>query len=291
MTNRRTFLGQAGLASAAMLFAPKFLSAKSINKVGLQLYSLRDYLPKDVKGVTAKIAEAGYKEVETYGYSQKGGYWGLDARDYAEVLTANGLVSPSGHYGFDQYLSTGGMADIESYIHAAHTIGQTYIIAPGLNGDLVKTVDGCKAVAEKFNKAGELLKKEGLKFGYHNHAWEWGKVADTTFYDVLLKETDVNLVKLEMDIYWVVRAGLDPIAMLEQHPGKFALFHVKDADKANINLNTEIGKGSIDFKAIFAKAKAAGVKHFIVEQENFTNIDPYVSIAESSAYVKNNLSI
>ncbi|RYE17424.1 MAG: hypothetical protein EOP51_23925 [Sphingobacteriales bacterium] len=163
---------------------------------------------------------------------------------------------------------------------------------PDMNfGDLVKTVDGCKAVAEKLNKAGELLKKEGLKFAYHNHAWEWTKVGDTSFYDVLLKETDVNLVKLEMDIYWVVRAGLDPVAMLEQHPGKFELFHVKDADKNNINLNTEIGKGSIDFKAIFAKAKKAGVKHFIVEQENFTNIDPYVSIAQSSAYVKNNLSI
>ncbi|RCH55368.1 sugar phosphate isomerase/epimerase [Mucilaginibacter hurinus] len=286
MTNRRTFLGQAGVAAAAILLTPELLSAKNINKVGLQLYSLRDYLPKDVKGVTAKVAQAGYKEVETYGYSKQNGYWGIDPRDYAKLLTQNGLVSPSGHYGIDQYLNDGTMTDLESYIHAAHTIGQRYIIAPGINGDLVKTIDGCKATAEKFNKVGQLLKKEGLKFAYHNHAWEWQKVGDTTFYDVLLKETDNDLVKLEMDIFWVVRGGLDPVTMLEKHPGKFALFHVKDSDKGRPELNTEVGKGTIDFKAIFAKAKDAGVKHFIVEQENFTNIDPYVSIAESSAYVK-----
>ncbi|RYE20900.1 MAG: twin-arginine translocation signal domain-containing protein, partial [Sphingobacteriales bacterium] len=123
MINRRKFLGQAGMAGAAMMIAPKLLSAKSVNKVGIQLYSLRDYLPKDVKGVTAKVAQAGYKEVETYGYGIQNGYWGLDAKAYSELLKANGLVSPSGHYGLDQYLKDGGLTDLQNNINAAHTIG------------------------------------------------------------------------------------------------------------------------------------------------------------------------
>ncbi|GAA4339581.1 sugar phosphate isomerase/epimerase [Mucilaginibacter gynuensis] len=286
MTNRRTFLAQAGLAGAAMLIAPKMLSAKGINKVGLQLYSLRDYLPKDVKGVTAKVAQAGYKEVETYGYSKKDGFWGLDAKAYGELLKANGLVSPSGHYGYESYFRTGSTEELDSYIEAAHTIGQTYVILPWMSGDLIDTADKCKAIAKKFTTAAEYLKKANLKFAYHNHNFEWKPVDGTTFYDVILKETDPAVVKLELDMYWVVRAGHDIADILAKNPGRFELCHVKDADKSNVELNTEVGKGSIDYKAMLAKAGKAGVKHFIVEQENFTNIDAYVSITESCKYVK-----
>ncbi|RVU00734.1 sugar phosphate isomerase/epimerase [Mucilaginibacter limnophilus] len=286
MTNRRTFLGQAGLIGAALLLKPSLSSAKGVNKVGLQLYSLRDYLPKDVKGVHAKVAAAGYKEVETYGYSKANGFWGLDAKAYSELLKANGLVSPSGHYGIESYFRSGSTKDLDEVIEAAKIIGQTYVILPAMGGDLIDTAEKCKAMAKKFNEAGALLKKQGLKFGYHNHNFEWKPVDGTTFYDVLLKETDPNLVTLELDLYWVVRSNLDPAKMLTEHPGRFKLVHVKDADKANKELNTEIGKGSIDYKSIFAVAQKAGIKHFIVEQENFTNIDPYVSIGESISYVK-----
>lgn len=286
MTNRRTFLGQAGLLGAAMLLRPDLSSAKGVSKVGLQLYSLRDYLPKDVKGVTEKVAKAGYKEVETYGYSKQNGFWGLDAKAYSQLLKANGLVSPSGHYGIESYFRDGSDKEINEAIEAAKTIGSTYVILPWMGGELIDTVDKCKAMAQKFNQAGELVKKAGLKFGYHNHNFEWKPVGDTSFYDVLLKETDVNLVTLELDLYWVYRSNLDPVKMLTEHPNRFKLVHVKDADKANKELNTEIGKGLIDYKAIFAAAQKAGIKHFIVEQENFTNIDPYVSISESISYVK-----
>ncbi|GAA4909292.1 sugar phosphate isomerase/epimerase [Mucilaginibacter defluvii] len=286
MTNRRTFLGQAGLLGAAMLLRPDLSSAKGVSKVGLQLYSLRDYLPKDVKGVTEKIAKAGYKEVETYGYSKQNGFWGLDAKAYGQLLKANGLVSPSGHYGIESYFRDGSDKEINEAIEAAKIIGSTYVILPWMGGELIDTVDKCKAMAQKFNKAGEMVKKAGLKFGYHNHNFEWKPVGDTSFYDVLLKETDVNLVTLELDLYWVYRSNLDPVKMLNENPNRFKLVHVKDADKANKELNTEVGKGLIDYKAIFAAAQKAGVKHFIVEQENFTNIDPYVSIGESISYVK-----
>ncbi len=291
MTNRRKFLTQAGIISAGIMIAPQLLSAKSSHTVGLQLYSLRDQLPRDVKGNILKVAAAGYKEVETFGYSKDRGFWGLDAKAFSNLLKANGLTTPSGHFGMDEYFVHDKTDVLKTYIEAANITGMSYVIVPSINGEVLKSADQFKMVADKMNKAAEICKTSGLKLGYHNHNFEWKPVDGTTFYDVLLKETDPALVHMEMDIFWVVRAGQDPVKIFEQHPGRFALCHLKDRDKTNTNLNTEIGKGSIDFKTILSKSKLAGLKHFIVEQENYINIDPYVSIAESSAYVKNVLHV
>lgn len=291
MTTRRTFLTQAGLLSAGAMLAPHLLSAKPIKNVGLQLYSLRDQLPKDVSGVIAKVAAAGYKEVEPYGYSKKGGFWGLEPKAFSDLLKANGLTTPSAHYDMNQYLGSGKTENLEAYIEAAHATGQSHIIIPSINGEFIKTVDECKAVADKMNKAAEILKKEGLKLGYHNHNFEWRPIGNTTFYDTVIDNTDPKLVAMEMDIYWVVRSGKDPLDLFAKHPGRFEFVHVKDMDKTKSNLNTEIGKGTIDYVKILSKAKQGGVKHFIVEQENYINIDPYVSIAESAKYVKDKVSI
>jgi sugar phosphate isomerase/epimerase len=291
MTSRRTFLAQAGLVSAGMVLAPQLLSAKGKKGPGLQLYSLRDQLPKDVKGVIANVAKAGYAEVETFGYSAKNGFWGLSAKEFSALLKANGLTTPSGHYGLDEFFGSGKMDTFNSYIEAALATGQTYIVVPSLNHDFIKTAADFKSIADKLNKAAEVCKKHGLKLGYHNHNFEWKETEGTTFYDTILAETDPNLVSMEMDIYWVVRAGHDPVSIFKKHPGRFAMVHVKDMDKTNPELNTEIGSGSIDFKTILSNAKLAGIKHFIVEQENYTNIDPYKSIAQSSAYLKNTLHI
>lgn len=291
MTTRRTFLAQAGLISAGAMLAPHLASAKSKNGAGLQLYSLREYLPKDPKGVIEKVAKAGYSEVETYGYSKANGFWGLSAAEFKAVLKANGLKTPSGHYGLDEYFGSGKTEQLNQYIESALATGQTYIIIPGINHNFIKTAEDFKGVAGKMNKIAELLKPHGLKLGYHNHNFEWKETEGTTFYDTILNETDPKLVNMEMDLYWVVRAGHDPIANFKKHPGRFKFVHVKDMDKANAELNTEVGSGSIDFKTIFAQAKLGGVEHYIVEQENFTNIDPYVSLAKSSAYLKNKLSI
>jgi sugar phosphate isomerase/epimerase len=291
MTTRRTFLAQAGLATAGVLLAPGILKAETNHIAGLQLYTLRDYLPKDAKGWIEKVAKAGYKEVETYGYSKKDGFWGMDAKEFSTVLKANGLTTPSGHYGMDMFFVEGKSDDLNSYIDAATITGQTYVVVPSINGGVLKSASDFKKVAENLNKAAELCKQSGLRLGYHNHNFEWKPVDGTTFYDTILKETDPKLVHMEMDIFWVVRAGQDPIKIFEKHPGRFALCHIKDRDKKNTDINTEIGKGSIDFKTILAKGKLAGLKHFIVEQENFTNIDPYTSIAESAAYVKNVLHV
>jgi len=274
-----------------MLLAPELLKAEAKHNVGLQLYSLRDQLPKDVKGVIAKVGKAGYQEVETFGYSKSAGYWGLDAKAFSALLKANGLRTPSGHYDLNSFFVNGKMDDLNSYIDAAHITGQSYIVVPSIDGDILKSKSDFQKVAANLNKAAEICKKAGLMLGYHNHNFEWKPIDGTTFYDTILAETDPKLVHMEMDIFWVVRAGQDPIKILEKHKGRYALAHVKDRDKHNTDINTEIGKGSIDFKTIVPIARAAGVKHFIMEQENFINIDPYVSIAESCNYMKNTLHV
>jgi len=114
------------------------------------------------------------------------------------------------------------------------------------------------------------------------------KFGETTGYDILLKETDPNAVKFELDLYWVVRSGNDPVKLFTDHPGRFPMWHVKDMDKANNTINTEVGSGTIDFKKIYENAKLAGLEHLIVEQENFA-LDPYVSIKQSADYIKKNI--
>ncbi|OKS85575.1 sugar phosphate isomerase/epimerase family protein [Mucilaginibacter polytrichastri] len=283
MTTRRAFLTQAGLFATGALLMPKLTSAKIEGKVGLQLYSLREQLPKDPKGVIAKIAQAGYKEVETYGYSKEHGFFGLSAQEFGKLLKANGLTTPSGHYNMDSLFAEGKFGELDEAIEAAQLTGQQYVTIPYLNEKFRKTAADLKAVAAKVNLAAERAKRAGLKVAYHNHDFEFANIEGTSLYEVLAKETTIAL---EMDLYWAVRSNQDPIKWFEKYPGRFRMVHVKDMDKAEPELNTEVGKGSIDFKKIFAKAKLAGIKHYIVEQENF-KIDPYLSITESSKYLRN----
>src|ERR1700749_3488393 len=188
--NRRKFLKQAGLASAAMMVASKLPAAPAGNTVGLQLYTLRDQLPKDVKGWIGKVAAAGYKEVEPFGYSKKGGFWGMDAHAFSALLKANGLTTASAHFDMDQYFSTGKTDDLQSYIEAAKITGMSYIIVPSVDESHIKTAADFKTIADKLNAIGAICQKEGLKVGYHNHNFEWKSVDGTTFYDVVMKVTD-----------------------------------------------------------------------------------------------------
>ncbi|RZK31610.1 MAG: sugar phosphate isomerase/epimerase [Hymenobacter sp.] len=289
MTHRRDFVKQAGLLAAIACVQPEVLLAAPVAyKAGLQLYTLRDFIGQDAKGVLAKVAKAGYQEVETYGYSPDKHFWGLKPAEFKAVLAANGLTTPSGHYDLGGYLREGNEALLTTTMEAAKACGQQYLIVPSVEEKLRATPADFRALAAKLNKAGARCKAAGLRLGYHNHDFEFKPLGGTTLYDVLLKETDPTLVDFEMDIYWVVRAGQDPIKLMQAHPKRFPLWHIKDMDKAQPNLNTEVGSGSIDYRAIMTYAGTAGLKHAIMEQENFA-LDAYQSIAQSAAYMRKNL--
>ncbi|PWS26796.1 sugar phosphate isomerase/epimerase [Pedobacter yonginense] len=288
MNSRRTFIKNVGLVAGAALIIPSLAFDKVNKNVGLQLYTLRDELPKDVRGIIEKVAKAGYKEVETYGYSN-GKFWGLTPKEFKNLLSSNGLMAPSGHYGMDDFIKTGKTDALKADIESCAAIGGKYFTIAGAHVDTSKGADGFKSTALAFNKAAELAKASGLKFAYHNHDFEFKKIGDTTGYNVYLNETDKNLVGFELDLYWVVRSGNDPLSLISAHPGRFPMWHVKDMDKAKPELNTEVGKGSIDFKAIFARAKASGLQHFFVEHENNYYPNPIGSIESSCDYIKTNL--
>ncbi|KRT14381.1 xylose isomerase [Pedobacter ginsenosidimutans] len=287
MLSRRSFILNSSMAAAAALLVPSFACVASDKKsVGLQLYSLRDELPKDLKGTIAKVAKAGFKEVETYGFSIKDQFWGLTPAEFKKLLDENGLTAPSGHYGLGSYLTDGNTEELKAAIAAAKVLGSEYVTIPWLDESIRKSADDYKKIAVKINEAGKLAKEAGIRLAYHNHNFEFEKQGDTTGYEILLKGTDKNLVDFELDLYWVVRSGNDPIKLFKENPGRFTMWHVKDMDKANPALNAEVGTGSINFKPIFADAKLSGMKHFFVEHETNYKPNPIDSVTASCAYIK-----
>lgn len=291
MNSRRTFIKQAGIAAAGVALLPQFYCSPAAdvtgsNTIGIQLYTLREQLPLAVKGVIGKVAAAGYKKVETYGYTAEAGFWGMNPKEFKALLDDNGLLAPSGHFGIDEFIKSGNVELLKPLIEGAAALNMEYFTCPWLDPSLRTSIEDYKKLAVRLNEAATLCKASGLELAYHNHDFEFTKYGSETGYEVLLNETEN--VKFEMDLYWVVRSGNDPVALFEKHPGRFVMWHVKDMDKNNNTLNTEVGTGSIDFKGIYKHAKTAGLKHLIVEQENFT-IDPFESIKKSFDYVNREL--
>jgi len=286
MISRRKFLLNSSMVAAAALLAPSFAFAAREKVVGLQLYSLRDDLPKDVKGVLEKVAKAGFKEVETYGFSIKDQFWGLTPQELKKILDDNGLKAVSGHY---SYLIDDNPEELNAAIAAAKVLGSEYVTVPWLDQSIRKTADDYKKLAIKINKAGQVCKDAGIRLAYHNHNFEFDKHGDTTGFEILLSGTDKSLVDFELDLYWVVRSGKDPIKLFKENPGRFTMWHVKDMDKNKKEWNTEVGQGSINFKTIFAAAKLSGMKHFFVEHETNYKPNPIESVASSCAYIKKEL--
>ena len=290
MIQRREFLINASLALGALAIAPSFAYNAKKRNIGLQLYSLRASLPKDVKGVLSQVGKAGFSEVETYGFSIKNGFFGTNVKDFKAMLTDNGLSATSNHFDFNSYLETGSTEIIKAYIDTANTLESNYVTVPWISEKLRgTTADDYKKLADKVTQAAELCKTAGLKLAYHNHEFEFEEFGDTTGYEILLNNTDKNIVDFELDLYWVVRSGNEPMQLFKKYPGRFTMWHVKDMDKINQDLNTEIGKGAIDFKSIFAEAKLSGMKHFYIEHETNYYPNPIESVTESCSYVRKNL--
>lgn len=286
MATRRSFLQQSALLSAGFLIQPSFIW-EAQHKIGLQLYTLRDIINKDVKAVIKMVADSGYQEVEMYGLSADNKFFGLSVKQFADLLKANNLSSSGGHYMPENYLFKNGNGDdVKNLCDVANTLGNKYLIIPWMSEDKRRSIEQYKALADRLNKAGEITKKSGLQLAYHNHDFEFADINGQNGYDILLNDTDKDLLKMEMDLYWVVRAGYDPVTLFKKHPGRFHLWHVKDMSKLNKAQNTEVCNGSIDFKTIFANAPLSGVKHFIVEQENNYLPDYAGSIKKSNKNVK-----
>jgi len=297
MSTRRHFLKQTSLASSALLLN-KSGWLKESGLIGIQLYTLRNEAGKDLKGTIAKIAEIGYTSVEIIGYNG-GKFFGLSPEDFAAIFKQNQLKTPSGHYGISKFLTKGDEDDLKKTVDDAAKMSHDFFTIPFLTDDMRTSLDDYKKLAVKFNRAGEVVKGAGMQLAYHNHNFEfkdWGE--GKTGFDVFLKETDPNLLKFELDMYWVTRAGKDPIQIIKSNPGRIQMWHIKDmADKETQTFDvvgeqyfTEVGTGIINYKEIFKYKKESGMKYFFVEQDRI-KIPVYESIAKSLKYIKdNNLS-
>ncbi len=267
---RRTFIRQTAATLAGVALAGDVWAKKSKGKaIGLQLYTLRQVIHKDVKGTLKQLGYWGYQELETYGYNN-GMLFGMKSKEFAAYVNSLGMNVVSGHYGMDVV-----RGNWEQAVADAKEAGQKYVVVPWIV-EAERTEDGYKKICEELNKAGEVANKYGLRMGYHNHAFEFEVVGEQVAYDRMLNELDPKLVGMELDIYWVVRAGKDPLQYFAKYPGRFEQWHVKDMDKADKDKNADVGTGSINFKPLFAQAKKAGMKHFYVEQESYPT-DPMTS--------------
>lgn len=289
MIKRRDFIINSGLALGALAIVPSFAFSAKPKNIGLQLYTLRDEFSKNVKGVLEHVSKTGYKAVETYGFSSEKGFFGTSAKDFKKILADNGLKAPSGHYDFSSFIKDNNTDFLKASIECANEVGSEYVVIPWLEESLRSNLDDYKRIAQKANEAAVLCKQSGLKLAYHNHDFEFKKYGNQTGYDILLQETDKKLVDFELDLYWVVHSGNDPVEMFKANPGRFTMWHVKDMDKSKAEWNTEIGEGSINFKSIFAEAKLSGMKHFYVEQENNYSPNPSESIITSWQHVSKQL--
>jgi sugar phosphate isomerase/epimerase len=289
--NRRTFL-ESSLAAATVASLPikTFGATRRIEKVGVQLYTVRDLMKTDFDGTLARVAKIGYKEVEFAGYFDR------SPKDVRVSLDKVGLAAPSAHVGPE--IVRGHMPET---IEAAKIIGHKFIVCPWIDEADRKSPDGYKIVAESFNKAGETCKKAGIQFAYHNHNFEFSPAASLNGqlpYDFLLANTDPNNVKMEMDLCWIIVGGQDPVKYFQRYPGRFPLVHVKDISKLPDpvaakagplsmdeieNTMTAAGSGAIDWKRIFAHANEAGIQHYFFEDDKPK--DAFVLLAASYKYL------
>jgi sugar phosphate isomerase/epimerase len=294
MASRRAFVKSAALLSAGALVSPSLLAAAPKQYIGLQLYTVRDAMQQDPAGTLAKVAQLGYNSVEgaTYTGSQK--FYGMEPAAFAKVLKQNGLIMPSSHYMLGQAMNNGQptqgtiLHGWDKAVDDAAQAGAKYMVCAYLIESERGTLDQYKQIAAHLNKAGERCKKAGIQLCYHNHDFEFVAQGGQLPYDILLKETDKQLLKMELDLYWATKAGHDPLALFKAHPGRFPLWHVKDMDKTEKKDFTEVGNGVIDFKKIFAARQLAGMQYFFVEQDR-TPGNPFDSIKQSIGYIKKTL--
>ena len=245
-----------------------------LNRIGIQLYTVRRDLSRDVEGTLARLAEIGFREVEFAGYPQGTG------ASLRAILDRHRLTAPSSHVSLQATRT-----DWERTLDEAATVGQRYIVVAWLDAGERKTIDDWKRIAALFNRAAETAQSWKIRFAYHNHDFEFAAIDGKLGYDVLLAETDPKLVGFEMDLYWITKGGKDPLEYFAKYPGRFPMLHIKDMDATARKGFAEVGKGIIDFKRILKRARQAGVKHYFYEQD-VTPGSPFESAQVSYDYLK-----
>jgi sugar phosphate isomerase/epimerase len=296
-TSRRTFIKQGALALAATGLTSRALFAAKPGEelVGLQLYSVRDDMKKDPLGTLKQISSMGYKHVEHANYVDRK-FYGYSAKEFKKVLADLGMDMPSGHTVLGAKHWDAGkndFTDLWKYtVEDAAIVGQEFVISPSLEKEYWKSADDLKRFMEVFNKSGDLCKKSGMRFGYHNHDFEFSqKMEGTTMFDIILKETDPALVIQQLDIGNLYNGGAKAIDVVTKYPGRFQSMHVKDeiaSKEGNEKYeSTVLGTGIVNVKEVIDLGrKSGGTKHFIIEQEAYQGKTPISCMKENLAVMK-----
>lgn len=274
---RRSFLNQSLLAAGAVAVGHDLLAnapGKAINPFGVQLYSVRDLMPADPKGTMTQLAKAGYKQFESYAGSQ-GFLWGMAPKDAKMFLDDLGVKMVSTHFDFRK--------DLDKSIEMANGAGLTYLLCPYIGAQ--KNFDEWKKIADLFNEAGEKVRKGGLKFGYHNHDYSFKPLDGKIPQVYLLENTDPKSVMFELDMCWIEAAGQDAAAHLKKYGKRYELCHVKDFNRVDGKVvQTDLGKGTVDYKKLLRVAMDNGMKYYIVEQEQYPE-SPMRSVQNDATYM------
>ncbi len=273
--NRRIFLKTSVLGAAMTNLASQTSSdhkTAKLKRLGVQLYTVRSEMTISVENTLMTVANIGYKEVEFAGYFNK------TAHEIKALLKKNKLSAPAVHIPHTAVEK----GDLTKEIETAQIIGHQYLILPWIPSENLKLSDW-KRWADRLNVAGEKCKNAGLRFAYHNHDFEFKPIDNFIPYDLLLNNTQPDLVGFELDLFWITKAEKDPLLYFKKHPGRFPACHVKDMDdKGNM---VAVGKGNINFAQLFKQARLAGLKHFFVEHDSPP--DPFSNIGDSAQYLKN----
>jgi sugar phosphate isomerase/epimerase len=287
--DRRNFLnlGAGALLTSLIIKSnTAFPHPKKVKDIGIQLYTLRDLLAKDLGGTLKKVSDIGYRNIELFGYGE-GKYFGKSVTEMRKMTDDLGLNVVSAHYLSGQGSNAWGtpVNQWEKAVEDAAKMGQKYMAVAFLMPNERKVITDYNKVADILNKAGEISSKYGITMAYHNHDFEFIPLDGQIPMDVLLKNTAADLVKFELDIYWIKKAGLDPIQFFKQNKGRVPLWHVKDMEKDSGDF-APVGDGVIDWTTIFQEEKTAGLTHFFVEQDNHKNGTPLGNVEKSLKWLR-----
>lgn len=282
MATRRNFLKSitlvSGLAAASSVQAGSLSAPRKKMKTGIQLWTLRDVIGSDLTGTLTSLSKIGYNSLEPYGFD--GGFYGYSASEFRKICSDLGMDINSTHCGINA-------ENASLYAEKAAIAGLEYLVLPSFGGRPEKTLDDFKKAAHEMNQIGEITKKAGITFGYHNHNFEFQVMEGKLPYDVLLAETDPGLVTFQMDIFWVVKGGQNPLQYFDKYPGRFQLWHVKDM--GNDGESCIVGNGHIKFKDLLKESKKAGLKRIVYEQEQYSEGSPMFCAEQSYKYIQKHL--